>query len=103
MKRMIMLVVLLLLLPLSAAMGASDLEDGKRYFSDSSLGSNGKSCASCHPSGKGLENACDYDVPTLQEFVNFCIRDAMKGKMLPADDPRIIEIERLMRASYCRQ
>jgi len=100
MKRMIMIIVWLLVLPISVAIGASDLDAGKKYFYDTSLGTNGKSCASCHENGKGLEHAGDYDVPTLREFVNFCIRDALKGKMLPADDPRLAEIEKYMRQFY---
>ena len=103
MKTLIVLIASTVLLSGSVALAASDIEEGKKYFNDTSLGSNGKSCASCHTEGKGLENACDYDVPTLQEFVNFCIRDAMKGDMLAALDPRIVKIEKLIRSSYCKQ
>lgn len=56
---------------------------GEELFNSTSLGNNGKSCSACHPQGKGLEQIGDYDDEILQEFVNFCIRDAMKGKMLP--------------------
>lgn len=103
MKISTVIIACLLLFATSPAIASSTIEEGQQYFQDASLGSNGKSCASCHPDGKGLANACDYDVPTLQEFVNFCIRDAMKGKMLPDDDHRIIKIEKLMRSTYCKQ
>lgn len=103
MKRMTMIIIWMLLLPVAVAIGSSDQEVGKKYFYDTSLGTNGKSCATCHENGKGLENAGDYDVPTLREFVNFCIRDALKGKMLPADDPRLAEIEKYMRQFHSKQ
>ena len=101
--KMLMTGLLIMMISASPVCANSDIDEGKNYFNDATLGSNGKSCASCHPNGKGLEQACDYDVPTLQEFVNFCIRDAMKGKMLAADDPRVIKIEKLMRSQYCKQ
>lgn len=70
------------------------LEVGKTLFEASNLGSNGKSCASCHPEGKGLTEVAAYDDGMLREMVNFCIRDALKGKMLSADAQ---ELEALMR------
>ncbi len=104
MKSLISIIVAaLLIFSNSTVMAASDLEEGRQAFNDASLGSNGKSCASCHSDGKGLENACDYDVPTLQEMVNFCIRDAMKGTLLPEQDARIINVEKLIRSTYCKQ
>jgi cytochrome c len=54
---------------------------GKALFESTDLGSNGKSCASCHPDGKGLAETGVYDDLMLREMINFCIRDALKGKM----------------------
>jgi len=74
--------ILLLLMPFVASAGEKPVS-GENLFQNTSLGTTGKSCSSCHPQGKGLEQIGDYDDAILQEFVNFCIRDAMKGKMLP--------------------
>ncbi|RMF46844.1 MAG: cytochrome C [Deltaproteobacteria bacterium] len=60
-------------------------ELGKALFESTALASNGKSCASCHPDGKGLQELDAYDDNMLREMINFCIRDALKGKMLPND------------------
>jgi hypothetical protein len=55
---------------------------GQALFESTALGSNGKSCASCHPGGKGLAEIGAYDDSMLKEMINFCIRDALKGRML---------------------
>lgn len=82
--RVSILVILLsvLIFPFSTFSAESEMA-AEELFQSTSLGTNGKSCSACHPQGKGLENIGDYDDATLQEFVNFCIRDALKGKMLP--------------------
>ena len=71
---------------------ATMLQTGKELFS-TPLGSNGKSCNSCHPEGKGLEHADEYPGEQLREMINFCIRDALKGEMLSLDDPRLVQLE----------
>ncbi|HAD03274.1 MAG: hypothetical protein A2005_04325 [Desulfuromonadales bacterium GWC2_61_20] len=57
-------------------------ELGQRLFESTALGATGKSCASCHPGGKGLQETGSYDDGQLREMINFCIRDALKGKPL---------------------
>lgn len=80
----VLVLMILLLLLLQLQLSASETPaSGETLFRSASLGTNGKACASCHPQGKGLEQIGDYDDTILQEMVNFCIRDAMKGKMLP--------------------
>ncbi len=74
-----------LFLALSPAFGEQALEQGKRLFATTELGKAGKSCASCHPHGKGLEEIDAYDDGMLKEMINFCIRDALKGPMLQLD------------------
>lgn len=74
---------------------AADMEKGKALFNDPKLGggTSGKSCGSCHPDGKGLENAADkkeFNImgkkqKGLEGAVNFCIENAMKGKAI---DPK---------------
>lgn len=62
---------------------------GQTLFESTALGSNGKSCASCHPGGKGLAEIGAYDDPMLKEMINFCIRDALKGKMLALESQEL--------------
>ncbi|TYO99727.1 di-heme cytochrome c peroxidase [Geothermobacter ehrlichii] len=62
---------------------------GERLFSSTALSTNGRSCAGCHANGKGLQEIAAYDDPMLREMINFCIRDALKGEMLPADSQEL--------------
>lgn len=74
---------------------AGNVEKGKALFNDPNFGGGtaGKSCNSCHPNGKGLEKAGkkkEFSImgqkqKGLQEAVNFCIVNAMKGKAI---DPK---------------
>ena len=45
----------------AAAKDAPSVERGSKLFNSAALGTNGKSCATCHPGGKGLEDVADYD------------------------------------------
>lgn len=78
----------------SFAVEGPSLEVGKTLFEATTLGSNGNSCASCHPGGKGLKEVAAYDDGMLKEMINFCIRDALKGTML---SPEAQELEALLR------
>lgn len=71
---------------------STQVENGRKLFT-APLGSNGKSCSSCHADGKGLDHAGDYDSGMLREMINFCIRDALKGDLLAEDDPRLGQLE----------
>lgn len=73
-----------------AATEVPTTELGKKLFHSEDLGSNNKSCASCHPDGKGLEEIDAYDNGMLKEMINFCIRDALDGEMI---DPDSTELE----------
>ncbi|RME37699.1 MAG: cytochrome C [Deltaproteobacteria bacterium] len=64
-------------------------ELGKALFDSVAMSPAGKSCASCHPEGKGLEEIDAYDDGMLKEMINFCIRDALKGQMLPEDSQEL--------------
>ncbi|MBE0598271.1 MAG: cytochrome C [Desulfuromonadales bacterium] len=77
----------------TAAWGAApSLELGRQLFASPELGSVGKSCATCHPGGKGLEEIAAYSDGELREMINFCIRDAMKGPMLDLKAPELESI-----------
>jgi len=84
------LVALFIVLPFSShATESPNVELGRQLFESKQLGSNGKSCSSCHPGGKGLEEISAYDNQTLKEMINFCIRDALKGTMLDLESQEL--------------
>ncbi len=73
----------------SLAFAAGDVERGKALFNDPKLGTNGSTCGTCHPNGKGLENSgekekTEWKTPggihkSLEEAINMCITMALKG------------------------
>mgnify|MGYP000318436577 CR=1 FL=1 len=65
------------------------VELGEKLFKADNLGTNGKSCHSCHPGGEGLHEIDAYDDDMLKEMVNFCIRDAIKGRMMDLESTEI--------------
>lgn len=71
----------------AVAVVSSSPERGKELFNSSALGTNGKSCASCHSGGKGLEKVAASAPKKLEKVVNQCIVKALKGKALPANSP----------------
>jgi cytochrome c len=78
--------VLLLLLAFPAILRAGEgpsVERGKELFTGSTLGTNGKSCASCHSGGRKLEKAAAYAEDDLADIVNACISKPLAGKPLP--------------------
>ncbi|MDY0213217.1 MAG: cytochrome C [Desulfuromonadaceae bacterium] len=67
--------------PVLAADKAST-DRGKELFNSTELGTNGKSCASCHAEGKGLEKSAAHDDAKLKKITNLCISQALKGHPL---------------------
>ena len=62
---------------------------GEKLWVDTKLGSSGLSCGTCHPDGKGLKMTpfpkylkMPDDVLTLDQMINFCMKNPMKGKAL---------------------
>ena len=74
--------LLLLLVGNGYGMEGDSVGLGKRLFESTALGTSGGSCAGCHPQGKGLQEIGNYPAEQLREMINFCIRDALKGKIL---------------------
>lgn len=89
------------------------IERGKNLFMDTSLGTSGMSCNSCHLEGgtkdnkmgemtmKAFDNlAAKYPkyfmmgkrVTTLDQVVNMCIMGPMKGKPLSWDDQKLTDL-----------
>ncbi len=71
-----------------AATAGDDLptrEKGRALFTDSGLGTTGKSCDDCHPNGKGAEKAAGKDYGEIARIVNACITYSLKGRALEGD------------------
>lgn len=66
----------------SLAIEAPSLGLGKIIFESAELGANGRSCHSCHPQGKGLDQVGDFNDLELKDIINACIRDAQNGKLI---------------------
>jgi mono/diheme cytochrome c family protein len=76
----------------AVAMHHTPEDRGKALFNDTTLGggTSGKSCATCHADGKGLEGIAgkkEWKTPggefkTLEEAVNICVTMALKGTAL---------------------
>lgn len=81
---------------------------GRRLFKDSSLGTNGKSCNSCHINmgrsyKRGPMGAMNFfskekypryfmmakKVMSLDQIINTCVKMALKGKPLKWNDPKL--------------
>lgn len=58
------------------------IKKGHELFNSTAIASNGKSCASCHPGGKGMEEAATYDDKELAKISNQCLVKALQGKAL---------------------
>ena len=67
------------------ALAAPSIERGKVLFSGPELGSSGRSCADCHPGGKGLDETARYSDVELAAIVDRCIGKALEGKPLGTD------------------
>ncbi|RMG69464.1 MAG: hypothetical protein D6710_08790 [Nitrospirae bacterium] len=94
MKRILLigLMVMTMVLALSLIVTAGgDVEKGKALFYSPELGTNGKSCASCHPGGsringqKGSYTIMGHRLNSVEDAINLCIEMALKGNPLKKD------------------
>jgi cytochrome c len=67
------------------AIEAPSLSLGKTLFESTELGSKARSCATCHPQGKGLGKVGDFNDMELKDIINACLRDALGGKLISTD------------------
>ena len=76
----------------------SSVEQGQQLFNDPSLGgsANETSCASCHPDGKGLENA--KNKTNLAHMINVCIERPLEGQALEAGSPELESLQRYIKS-----
>jgi cytochrome c553 len=92
-KLLITLGMLTVLASLAEAADTPSLERGRELFSSTRLGTNGKSCASCHPHGNRLVQAAGYAEGELAGIINACIEKPLKGTAL---DPASGEMKSLI-------
>lgn len=86
MNKSIALVSLLLTLGIQAfAIEAPSLGLGKTLFESNELGTRDRSCSTCHPQGKGLEQIGDFSDEELKDIINACLRDALGGQLISAE------------------
>ena len=92
------LLIVLLIIPLSFSLTFAGVLDGKKLFNDTTLGTNGKSCNSCHPDGSGINGKkSSYTIMgrkfgSLEDAINFCIKMALKGKELKKDSTKMKDL-----------
>jgi len=78
-------------------LASADISNGEKLFQSSDLGTNGKSCQTCHPNGKGLTDLSEYESIVLQDTINTCIEKALKGKPFSEGAQELQDIEDYMR------
>lgn len=83
------------------AFAAGSASEGKKLFNDPSLSgsANEMACNTCHPGGKGIEHAGAKDyanagggASSLEEMVNICITNPLKGKALAQDSKQMLDM-----------
>ncbi len=97
MKRTILVSILILAVfaAFSLAVAGGDVQRGKALFNSTTLGTNGKSCATCHPGGSRINGKkssftiMGHKLGSVEDAVNFCIKMALKGKPLKKDSPEM--------------
>ncbi len=77
--------IVLALVAAAAAATAPNVERGRKLFHDSALGTNGRSCATCHEGGKRLVELDSYGDEALAAYANTCVEGMLKGKPLARD------------------
>jgi cytochrome c peroxidase len=66
----------------SYAIEAPSLSMGKTLFESTGLSTKERSCATCHPQGKGLSMIGDFNDTELKDIINACLRDALGGETI---------------------
>lgn len=88
---MVLLLALLIWTMTVPGMAAS-VEEGAALFAAADLGNNGKSCAACHPGGKGLPDLSGMDREDVAASVNACLVKALEGTPLPDDSEKLTSL-----------
>ena len=73
--------------------GEPSIAEGKQLFNDPQFAgsTNASSCSSCHPGGKGLENAASN--PQLLSVINTCITGPLGGQAIAEDSEEMLSLK----------
>jgi len=98
-----MVVLLMLVFTSSVVFAGGSVERGKALFNDPSLGTNGKSCNSCHPNGARIDGRkknyriMGNKLGSIEDAANFCIKMALKGTPLAKDSQKMKDLSAYLR------
>ena len=91
----IALIVTVVIISVGLAFAAGNADNGKKLFNDPTFAgsTNAKSCNTCHPDGRGLEQSgqkkytslMGIKASSLGDIVNICIVRPLEGKALSND------------------
>lgn len=88
---------LIALLAAAPASAKDPIDHGSELFYGTALSVNGKSCSTCHPRGKTLEELPYLKQQHLPMIVNECIRKGLEGFAIPVDSPDMEDLIAYMR------
>ena len=77
---------------------SGDINKGKSLFSSTKLGTNGKSCNSCHPDGRNIDGSkSSYKIlgseqSNIEDAANFCNEMALNGEPLKKDSEKMKDL-----------
>ncbi len=96
------IILCIVILSVVLAFAAGSVENGKKLYNDPTFGgsTNARSCNTCHPGGKGLEQAgtkkytslMGMRAGSLEDIVNICIERPLMGKAIADDSPEMQDI-----------
>ncbi|NOY64620.1 MAG: hypothetical protein GXO97_04380 [Nitrospirae bacterium] len=98
MKKLHLLLLSLVAISLSFSLAFAGVLDGKRLFNDTTLGTNEKSCNSCHPDGSGINGKkqsytiMGQKLGSVEDAINLCIKMALNGKVLKKDSQKMKDL-----------
>ncbi len=94
-RKKLFMAVLFVTALLAGTAHSGDVGKGKALFNNINLGTNGKSCNSCHADGKNIDASKQtYSIlgskqESVEDAVNFCIEMALSGKPLEKDSKQM--------------
>lgn len=104
----VLLIAAACVLVFSIAYAEGDAEKGKALFNDTNFAgaTSGNSCNTCHPDGRGLQNAGDKKEfrimggtqKSLEDAVNICIEQAIQGTAIDPKSEQMQDIVAYIRS-----
>ena len=88
----------IVILMFAAGTAHSDEEKGRALFNDKGLGSNGKTCNTCHAGGRDIDGSKETftilgsQQESIEDAVNFCIKMALNGAPLEKDSAKMKDL-----------